>query len=91
LDDLADILKMHRKTQIRVDAHTDCTKSEEENLALSESRAAALKEALVARGVDAARITARGWGESKPAASNATEAGRQVNRRVTVTLIGSQS
>lgn len=89
LDDLADILKQNHETKIMVDAHTDCTRSEEDNLILSENRAEAMKEALVMRGVEASRITARGWGESKPAATNATEAGRQANRRLTVTLLPS--
>lgn len=89
LNDLADILKAHPETPVRVDAHTDCTRSEEENMALSEMRAGAVKEALAVRGVDASRITARGWGESKPAASNATETGRQANRRLSITLLPS--
>ncbi len=91
LEDLANILKANCETVLKVDAHTDCMRSEEENMALSEMRAAAVKEALAARGVDASRITARGWGESKPAASNATVAGRQANRRVSVTLMRSSS
>lgn len=91
LEDLAEILKAHPETQIKVDAHTDCMRSEEDNMVLSERRAAAVKESLAVRGVEASRITARGWGESKPAASNATDAGRQANRRVSVTLIRSSS
>ena len=90
LDEIAEILKKYSDTKIKVDAHTDCIKSEEENLEVSEMQAGAIRDALVARGVPAARITARGWGESKPAASNATEAGRQANRRVTITLAPSQ-
>jgi len=91
LDELADILKAHPETEIKVDAHTDCILSEEDNMVLSEMRAASVKEALMAGGVDASRITARGWGESKPAASNATDAGRLANRRVCITLIRSPS
>jgi outer membrane protein OmpA-like peptidoglycan-associated protein len=91
LDEIAEILRKYSETKIKVDAHTDCLKSEEENLEVSEMQAGAIKEALVTRGVPASRITARGWGESKPAASNATEAGRQANRRITITLAPSQS
>ncbi len=88
---MADTLKTYPKTQILVDAHTDCMHSEEKNLALSESRARAIKEALIARGIDASRIKARGWGEAKPTASNATAEGRRANRRVTITLLPFQS
>ncbi|MFZ2444811.1 MAG: OmpA family protein [Syntrophobacteraceae bacterium] len=87
LDDLADILKDNSETSVKVDAHTDCTRSEEDNLVLSETQACAVKEALACRGVDVSRITARGWGESRPVASNATESGRRENRRVTITLL----
>jgi outer membrane protein OmpA-like peptidoglycan-associated protein len=91
LDALAETLKTYSETQINVDAHTDCMRSEEENLVLSESRAGAVRHALVAKGVDASRIKARGWGEAKPAASNATAEGRQANRRVSITLLPLQS
>jgi len=90
LDDLAAMLGKHAETKVKVEAHTDCTRSEEENLVLSETRAAAVKETLVTKGVDGSRITARGWGEAKPAASNATEEGRGANRRVTITLLPNQ-
>jgi outer membrane protein OmpA-like peptidoglycan-associated protein len=85
------VVKKYPKTIISVDVHTDCVRSEEENLALSELQAWTLKKALVDRGVAASRITARGWGESKPAASNATEEGRQANRRITIKLALNQS
>lgn len=91
LAEIAEILRKYPETKIRVDAHTDCLKSEEENLEMSEMQAGAIKEALVARGVPASRITARGWGESKPVASNSTEAGRQANRRITITLAANRS
>jgi outer membrane protein OmpA-like peptidoglycan-associated protein len=91
LDEIAEILRKYSETRIKVDAHTDCIKSEEENLEVSEMQAGAIKEALVTKGVPASRITARGWGESKPVASNASEAGRQANRRITITLAPSQS
>ncbi len=84
---LAETLKAYPRTSIIVDAHTDSLHSEERNLTLSESRAGAIKSALVERGVEASRIKARGWGESKPAASNATAEGRQSNRRVTITVL----
>jgi outer membrane protein OmpA-like peptidoglycan-associated protein len=91
IDIVADVVNKYPQTDIVVDAHTDCVRSEEENLALSELQAWILKKALIARGVAPSRVKARGWGEAKPVASNATEAGRHVNRRVTIKLARDQS
>ena len=91
IDTVAEVVKKFPETNIKVDVHTDCIRSEEENLALSELQAWVIKKVMVDEGVAASRITARGWGESKPAASNATEAGRKANRRVTITLAPKQS
>ncbi len=91
LDEMAGIIKKYAGTKVKIDAHTDCIRSEEENLELSEMQAGALKDALVARGITSSSITARGWGESKPIASNATDEGRLANRRIAVTLIPNQS
>jgi len=86
IDTVAEVVKKYPETQIKVDVHTDCVRSEEQNIALSELQAWTIKKALVDRGVAASRVTARGWGESRPVASNATEAGRKVNRRITIML-----
>jgi outer membrane protein OmpA-like peptidoglycan-associated protein len=91
IDSVADVIKKYPKTKINVDVHTDCVRSEEANLALSELQAWTIKKAMTDRGVPAPRVTARGWGESKPAASNATDEGRQANRRITVKLTPDQS
>jgi outer membrane protein OmpA-like peptidoglycan-associated protein len=87
LNDIAEVIKKYPETKIQVDAHTDCIRSEEDNMALSEMQAGAVKEVLVGQGVVSSRIAARGWGEAKPVSSNATEAGRQANRRLTITLV----
>ncbi|MCE5336225.1 MAG: OmpA family protein [Desulfobacteraceae bacterium] len=86
VDGFATVMNKYAGTQVKVDAHSDCLRSEEENLEITESQAGALKEALVARGIVPARIRARGWGEAKPVATNATEDGRKSNRRVVMTL-----
>ncbi len=91
IDIVADVVKKYPQTDVVVVAHTDCIRSEEENLALSELQAWILKKALVERGVATSRVKARGWGEAKPVASNATEAGRHINRRVTIKLTPNQS
>jgi outer membrane protein OmpA-like peptidoglycan-associated protein len=91
IDTVADVVKKYPETNIVVDAHTDCIRSEEENLALTELQAWTIKKALVDRGVAPGRVKARGWGESKPVASNATEEGRHMNRRITIKLSPTQS
>ena len=83
---VAEVVKKYPETNISVDVHTDCVRSEEVNIALSELQAWIIKKALVDEGVAPSRVTARGWGESRPVASNATEAGRKVNRRITIML-----
>jgi len=76
------------KTAILAQGHTDSTGSEEHNQDLSERRAQAVSNYLVARGVDPTRITSLGYGEGNPVASNETETGRRQNRRVDLLLKG---
>jgi outer membrane protein OmpA-like peptidoglycan-associated protein len=68
--------------QLSIEGHTDSTGADKHNQQLSEQRAAAVRGYLVQHGVEAARLVSKGWGESKPIADNATEAGREQNRRV---------
>ena len=68
--------------QIRISGHTDYTGPEAYNQKLSERRAQAVLDNLVAAGVDAGRLTADGFGESQPIADNGTRDGRAQNRRV---------
>ena len=86
LNDVAGVLNEYRKTAVIVQGHTDSTGSEAHNQGLSERRASAVQNHLIARGVAPARITAIGYGESSPIASNASEYGRQQNRRVDIML-----
>jgi outer membrane protein OmpA-like peptidoglycan-associated protein len=69
-----------------VQGHTDSTGSEQHNQSLSERRAQAVKNYLIGRGIDDGRMTAVGYGETLPVASNDTDWGRQQNRRVDVLL-----
>jgi outer membrane protein OmpA-like peptidoglycan-associated protein len=86
LDQIATALKDAPDRALDIEGFTDTVGSEGYNQTLSEARADAVRQALVARGIDASRITTHGYGEQYPVASNATDAGRQLNRRVEIVL-----
>lgn len=88
---LASYLRANPGVRVRVDGHTDSVGSEASNQTLSERRAASVADALGRMGVRAARIRYYGHGETMPAATNATEEGRRLNRRVKVTLVDRQA
>lgn len=83
---VAELLNHFSKAKIGVNGHTDNTGSADHNRDLSTRRADAVAGALSAEGVAKTRMTITGVGESKPVASNGTEAGRQKNRRVEIVL-----
>lgn len=87
LDELVNYLKLKTELKIEIGGHTDNQGSDVSNLSLSESRAKAVKEYLVKKGVSASRIVARGYGEAKPIAENETENGRALNRRTEIQII----
>lgn len=84
LNKLAGFMREHPEQEVVVEGHTDSRGPEAYNQQLSEQRAEAVKQAMVDRGVDGARIQTRGLGESQPVASNETSGGRQLNRRVEI-------
>jgi len=86
LDDVADVINDYPKTAVVVQGHTDAAGSEEMNQYLSERRAGSVEGYLVNRGVESGRMSAIGYGESYPVASNDTASGRQQNRRVDILL-----
>jgi len=86
LDEASAVFVEYPKTAIIAQGHTDSSGSEEHNQALSERRAGAVMTYLVGRGIDASRITALGYGEGSPIASNDTPSGREANRRVDLLL-----
>jgi choice-of-anchor C domain-containing protein len=84
LQSAAKVLAQYRDAPVVVEGHTDSVGTAQSNQILSENRAAAVREWLVAHGVLAARVTARGFGHTAPVASNDTPEGRQKNRRVEI-------
>jgi OmpA-OmpF porin, OOP family len=83
LDEVRRVLERHADIErVEIQGHTDATGSAETNRKLSEERARAVLDWLVARGVSASRLVARGYGPDRPLADNALEAGRAQNRRV---------
>lgn len=83
LDEVASLLKIDRALKLEIAGHTDNTGSKEHNMQLSEGRAQAVVEVLVKKyGIDAARLHAKGYGDTKPVAPNDSDAGKAKNRRV---------
>jgi outer membrane protein OmpA-like peptidoglycan-associated protein len=82
------IVLSHPGLKIEVEGHTDSVGSDEFNQKLSEQRANAVREYLLSQGMQASSLTAKGFGESTPVASNDTAAGKQQNRRVELIVSG---
>ncbi len=81
LEKLVDFLTKNPSLRIELGGHTDDQGDEVYNQKLSENRAKAVVQYLIEKGIDAGRLTAVGYGESRPNESNETEAGRAANRR----------
>lgn len=90
LSRVARVLNQYPQTNITIAGHTDSTGTAAHNQQLSEKRASNVKNALVGEGVNPARMTAIGYGASKPVADNGTAEGRQMNRRVTILITPQQ-
>lgn len=84
VDHIAEILKAFPEVSIKVGGYTDNTGSDELNTRLSAERAAHVTDALVKRGISPARLESEGYGPLHPIADNATEEGRNQNRRIAV-------
>ena len=87
LDGVAESLVAHEDIKVQVGGHTDNTGSAAVNKRLSAARAESVRQYLISKGVAETRLTAKGFGPSKPIASNKTAEGRAQNRRVELTRV----
>jgi OOP family OmpA-OmpF porin len=87
LTEAVSILKKIPDLKLQIDGHTDNVGSAAYNMALSLKRAEAVKEFLVSKGIDPKRLSTKGFGFTRPAASNDTKEGRAKNRRVELTPV----
>ncbi|MGV3696506.1 OmpA family protein [Flavobacterium sp.] len=82
LDELVKILNRYEAASLAIEGHTDSDGSEAFNQTLSQKRTESVKKYLVSKGISASRLTATGFGETKPVADNKTSLGKAKNRRV---------
>ncbi len=90
LSRLSEKLNREQKLKLVIEGHTDAVASHDYNIDLSERRANSVKQFLIKAGINQNRIEAKGYGETKPIASNKTKEGRQKNRRVEFKLLKSE-
>jgi outer membrane protein OmpA-like peptidoglycan-associated protein len=87
IDELVAYLKRKEDVRIELGGHTDNVGSAKSNQVLSEDRANTVRNYLIEKGIDPERVTAKGYGLTKPVESNKTEEGRALNRRTEVTIL----
>jgi len=87
LTSVSKVLEQFDQTIVEVAGHTDSTGSDAYNQALSERRSSSVAAYLQSQGIDSRRMITIGLGETMPVADNATDAGRQANRRVEITMV----
>jgi len=84
IDQIVQMLKENPTLNISIEGHTDNVGTPQSNQILSENRAKAVMNAIIEKGIDKSRLSAKGWGQTKPIADNNTEEGRAKNRRVEI-------
>ena len=84
INQVADMLKSNPTFKVNIEGHTDNVGTAIANKTLSENRAKAVLAALIAKGIDKARLSSKGWGMEKPLANNTTDEGKAKNRRVEI-------
>jgi OOP family OmpA-OmpF porin len=84
VDQIAEMLKSDPSLKVSIEGHTDNVGTPASNKTLSENRSKAVMAALITKGIDKARLSAKGWGQEKPIADNKTDEGKEKNRRVEI-------
>lgn len=87
LNKVVDLLKTNPSVEIEISGHTDSKGSDDYNLNLSQGRSQSVVDYLISQGIESYRLSAQGYGETKPIDSNDTEEGRANNRRVEFTVL----
>ncbi len=87
VEDIAAMLKSNSGLKISIEGYTDNVGTPAANKTLSENRAKAVMNAVIAKGIDKARLTAKGWGQDKSIADNSTDDGKAKNRRVEIVKV----
>lgn len=87
LKNLVEIMKRKKDLKIQISGHTDSDGEVNANQVLSQKRAESVKAYLISQGIDANRIIAKGFGESKPIADNNTPQGKAQNRRTEISIL----
>jgi outer membrane protein OmpA-like peptidoglycan-associated protein len=90
LDQVVQVLKANENVRVEIGGHTDAVGSEGYNQGLSERRAQSVRNYLIQRGISASRLTARGYGEYQPVATNTTRHGRSQNRRIEFRVLSTE-
>jgi outer membrane protein OmpA-like peptidoglycan-associated protein len=87
MDQVIEVLKAYPSNKVVIAGHTDSSGNEAKNIELSLKRAQSVRDYIVSKGIDEARLTVQGFGSKQEAASNATVAGRALNRRVEIIIL----
>ena len=87
IDGFIEFLKENEHIKVEIQGHTDNVGNEKANLLLSDNRAKAVEEYMIEQGISPVRLRYKGYGSSKPVASNQTDAGKFKNRRTVFVII----
>ena len=87
LNNIVNVLNKYKNAKFSIEGYTDTSGNKAKNQKLSEERAYSVKAYLVDKGINPARLSAKGFGPEKPIASNKTNKGRELNRRVEINLV----
>ena len=87
IEEFFNSIQQYGSRSVLIEGHTDNTGDNAYNQSLSERRAKAVRDVLVAQGINPQRLITKGFGETRPVSSNATKQGRQQNRRVEIVIL----